>query len=124
MNEKDLLELWNTKRTQIIFAQLSPALVLIAIFVLATFGKFESASDAARYMTLGVAAITGILALITQYATIREAEALLVDLIKIEKKSALAEKISVSRGFLSLTAIILVGLSLASFSFCLWAILG
>jgi hypothetical protein len=61
---------------------------------------------------------------ITQYATIREAEALLIDLKKIENKSALATKIASSRGFLSIMAIILVGLSLISFALVLWAVLG
>jgi len=35
MDEKGLLELWNTKRTQIISAQMAPTLMLIGIFVLA-----------------------------------------------------------------------------------------
>jgi hypothetical protein len=33
MDEKGLLELWNTKRTQIIKAQMAPNLMLIGIFV-------------------------------------------------------------------------------------------
>ena len=48
MNEKDLLELWNTKRSQIIHAQIAPTLMLIAVFVLAAYGKFEMASDAIK----------------------------------------------------------------------------
>ena len=83
MDEKGLLELWNTKRTQIINAQIAPTLLLIAIFVLAAFGKFENATDGAKYLTVGVAAATGILAIISQYAAVREAESLLVDLTKI-----------------------------------------
>ena len=59
MDEKGLLELWNTKRTQIINAQIAPTLLLIGVFVLAAFGKFESASDGAKYLTVGVAAATG-----------------------------------------------------------------
>jgi hypothetical protein len=124
MDQKELLDLWNTKRSQIIMAQLSPALVLTAVFVTAAFGKFETASDAARYLTIGVAAVTGILAVITQYATIREAEALLVDLKRQENKSALTSKISESRSFLSLTAIALVLFSLATTALVIWAVLG
>ena len=78
MDEKNLLDLWNTKRSQIISAQMAPNLMLIGIFVLAAFGKFDGASDAAKYVAIGVAATTGILAMITQYATIREAEVLLL----------------------------------------------
>ena len=84
MKEDDLLELWNTKRTQVIQAQQAPNFMLIAIFVLAALGYFETASDGAKYLAIGVAAATGILAIISQYATIREAEVLLTDLKRLD----------------------------------------
>ena len=124
MDEKGLLELWNTKRTQVINAQIAPTLMLIAVFVLAAFGKFETATDGAKYLTIGVAAATGILAIISQYATIREAEVLLVDLKRLEKKSQLSTKISESRGLLSLSAIAMVGLGVGVFALIVWAVLG
>jgi hypothetical protein len=124
MEEKSLLDLWHKSRTQIIQAQVAPALVLIAITVLAAFGKFDTATDATKYLALGVAAATGILAIISQYAAVREGEALLVDLRKVEKKSALAEKIADSRGLLSLSAIAIVGLGIAIFALVTWAVLG
>ena len=124
MDEKGLLELWNTKRTQIINAQKAPNFMLIGIFVLAAFGKFDTATDATKYLVVGVAAVTGILAIISQYATIREAEALLVDLNRIEKPSEVTKKIAASRHLLSLTAIAIVGLGIAVFSLVTWAVLG
>ena len=124
MDEKGLLELWNTKRTQVINAQKAPNFMLIGIFVLAAFGKFEMATDATKYLVVGVAAVTGILAIISQYATIREAEALLVDLNRIAKPSELTKKIAASRHLLSLTAIAIVGLGLAVFALVTWAVLG
>jgi hypothetical protein len=124
MDEKNLLELWNTKRTQVINAQIAPTLLLIAVFVLAAFDKFETANDATKYLTIGVAAATGILAIISQYATIREAEILLVDLKRLEKSSELSKKIADSRGLLSLSAIAMVGLGLAVFALVVWAVLG
>ena len=124
MDEKTLLKLWNEKRTQIITAQISPALVLIGVMTLAAYGKFSSASDSAKYLALGVAAVTGILAMISQYAAIREAEALIVDLTKLEKRTALASKIADSRGLLSLSAIAIVGMGLAIFALVTWAVLG
>ena len=124
MDEKGLLELWNIKRTQVINAQKAPNFMLIGIFVLAAFGKFDIASDATKYLVLGVAAATGILAIISQYATIREAEALLVDLTRIAKPSELSKKIAASRHLLSLTAIAIVGLGLAVFALVTWAVLG
>jgi hypothetical protein len=124
MDEKGLLELWNIKRTQVINAQKAPNFMLIGIFVLAAFGKFDTASDATKYLVLGVAAATGILAIISQYATIREAEALLVDLTRIAKPTELTKKIAASRHLLSLTAIAIVGLGIAVFALVTWAVLG
>ena len=124
MDEKGLLELWNIKRTQVINAQKAPNFMLIGIFVLAAFGKFDTATDATKYLVIGVAAVTGILAIISQYATIREAEALLVDLTRIAKPSELTKKIASSRHLLSLTAIAIVGLGIAVFALVTWAVLG
>ena len=124
MDEKGLLDLWNTKRTQIINAQKAPNFMLIGIFVLAAFGKFDTATDATKYLVIGVAAVTGILAIISQYATIREAEALLVDLNRIAKPSELTKKIAASRHLLSLTAIAIVGMGIAVFALVTWAVLG
>lgn len=124
MDEKGLLELWNTKRSQVINAQIAPTLMLVGVFVLAAYGKFADATDAAKYLTIGVAAATGILAIISQYATIREAEVLLVDLKRLEKPSELSKRISESRSLLSLSAIAMVGLGIAVFALVVWAVLG
>lgn len=124
MDEKGLLNLWNTKRTQVINAQIAPTLMLIGVFVVAAFGKFESATDGAKYLTIGVAAATGILAIISQYATIREAEVLVIDLKRIDKPSELSKRIADSRHLLSLSAIAMVGLGLAVFALVVWAVLG
>jgi hypothetical protein len=124
MNEHDLLKLWNQKRLHVIYAQVAPALVLISVMVLAALGTFETANDAAKYLALGVAAVTGILAMITQYAAIREAEALIVDLRAIKGSSTLAKKIADSRGLLSLTAIGIVIMGIGTFALVTWAVLG
>lgn len=124
MDEKTLLKLWNEKRMQIIIAQVAPALVLIAIFVLAAQGTLATASDAAGYLVIAVAAVTGFLAIVSQYAAIREAEALLLDMGKLKDASALTKKIAGSRDFLSLTAIAVIGLGLAIFALVIWAVMG
>ena len=124
MDEKSLIQQWNKMRVQVIQAQVAPALVLIAISVLSTLGLFMDASNGAKYLAIGVAAATGILATISQYAAVREGEALIVDLRKIEGRSAIAEKIADSRGLLSLSAIAIVGLDIAIFALVVWAVLG
>ena len=124
MDEKALLKLWNEKRMQIIIAQIAPALVLIAIFVLAAQGTLATASEEAGYLVIGVAAVTGFLAIVSQYAAIREAEALLLDMGKLKDASALTKKIAGSRDFLSLTAIAVIGLGLSIFALVVWAVMG
>jgi asparagine N-glycosylation enzyme membrane subunit Stt3 len=103
---------------------MAPALVLIGVFVVAAFGKFDGATDAAKYLAIGVAGVTGILAMISQYATIREAESLLIDLKRVANSSELSKKVAGSRGFLSLSAIAIVGLGIATFALVVWAVLG
>lgn len=124
MDEKGLLELWNTKRTQIISAQMAPNLMLIGVFVLAAYGKFEMATDATKYLTIGVVAATGILAIISQFAAIREAESLILDLKRLDKSSELSKKIAGSRHLLSLSSIAVVGLGVAVFALVVWTVLG
>ena len=124
MDEKALIRQWNEMRSQIITSQVAPALVLIAILVVAAYDKFDTASDSAKFLALGVAAVTGFLATISQYAAIREGEALLLDLRKIDKPSALANKIAESRGLLSLSAIAIIAFDIAIFALVTWAILG
>lgn len=124
MDEESLLEQWNGMRSQVIQSQVAPALVLIGIAVLATLDLFKDAPDSAKYLVLGLAAITGILATISQYAAVREGEALLLDLKNLEKPSALSAKIADSRGLLSLSAITIVLFDIAMFSLVVWAVLG
>ena len=124
MNEKELLNLWNEKRSQIISAQMAPTLVLIAILVIAGFGNFAAATDAVKYLAIAVAAATGILAVISQYAAIREASALVSDINKISGPSALAAKVGDSAKFLSLTSVVIVALSIAIFALVVTAVLG
>ena len=124
MDEESLLEQWNDMRSQIIQSQVAPALVLIGIAVLATLDLFKDAPDSAKYLVLGLAAITGILATISQYAAVREGEALLIDLRNLEKPSALSAKIADSRGLLSLSAITIVLFDIAMFALVVWAVLG
>ena len=124
MKAQDLIYQWNQMRSQIIQAQVAPALVLIGIFVLAAIGAFENASDGAKYLTIGVAGATGILAIISQYAAVREGEALIIDIRAASEQNALTKKIADSRGLLSLSAIAIVGIGIATFALVVWAVLG
>jgi hypothetical protein len=124
MKAKATVKAWNELRGQIIQAQVAPALVLIGIVAVAAFGGFDNATDGAKYLAIGVAAATGILAIISQYAAVREAEALLIDMKNAEEPTALSKKIAESRGLLSLSAIAIVGLGIGVFALVVWAVLG
>ena len=124
MDESALLKLWNQKRNSIISAQLAPTLMLTVIFTLAAFGKFAGATHRVQYLTIGVAAATGILTLISQYAAIREAQALVIDLGKMKGTSALAKKVASSGQLLVLSSVAVVGLGIAIFGLVVWAVLG
>ena len=124
MDEKSLLELWNVKRTQIITAQMGPTLVLIAILVLSAVGAFTDAPNSVKYLAIAIAAATGILAMITQYATIREAQSLVADLGNLERSSELSKKIAASGSFLSLAAIAFIVIGIGIFALVVWTVLG
>lgn len=124
MDEIGLVKIWNVKRTQVINAQIAPTLVLIAVLVLAALGYFDGAPNSVKYLAIGVSAATGVLALISQYATIREAQRLVVDLGNLERPSELSKKIAASGSFLSLVALALVVISIGVFALVVWAVLG
>ena len=124
MDEITLLKLWNQKRNSIISAQMAPTLMLIGILVVAGFGKFDGATDEVKYLAIGIAAATGILAIISQYAAIREAEALLVDMKRLKNQSELTKKVADSRGLLSLSAIAIVGIGVVIFALVVLAVMG
>lgn len=124
MDEKNLLKFWNQQRSHIIHAQLAPSVVLIGILALAALGGFQNAPSQIQYLAIGVAAATGILAVISQYAAIREGEAVVRDLKKIENSSLLAQKVSSSGGLLSLTTFATIGISVVIYVLVIYAILG
>jgi hypothetical protein len=124
MDEKDLIKLWNGMRSQIITAQFAPAVVLTALVALASFNKFDMASDATKFLAVGVAAITGILSMMSQYAAVREGQALLIDLKSAKAKSELGEQIAESGDLLKISAAAIIGFGFAVFALVVWSILG
>jgi hypothetical protein len=123
MKEKDLIEIWNAKRNQIITTQLAPAIVLTAAFILASLGTFTTASHQAKYFALGVIAVTGILAAISNLGVIREAEAITHDLKNLSDLSAVGQKISESRELVLLNIVVNFVMSIGIFTLAALAIL-
>lgn len=124
MDEKNLLKFWHEQRSHIIHAQLAPGIVLIGILAIAALGGFENTPAKIKYLAIGIAAATGVLAIISQYAAIREGEAVVRDLKKVENPTELAQKISGSGGLLSLTTFATLGIGAVIYALVIYAILG
>ena len=113
MQEKDLIELWNDKRRQIISAQMHSVIALAVITVLALMGYFEGAYSYAISFA-GVFLVTvGSLSVLNQFAIIREARSLVKDIQAIENPSRVARDIAASGAYLSYTQILMTVFSLA-----------
>lgn len=123
MSEFEMLQLWNQKRLQIVTAQLGPAAVLAVVTVLAVQGKFMDASMMAKYLAIAVTGVTGLLAVVTQFAIIRESQSLIKDLENIKGASNLSKKIASSGSFLSLTGVAITGFTVLNLIFVLGSVL-
>jgi hypothetical protein len=112
MNEKDLVELWNDKRRQLIHAQLQSVIALSVLTVLAVMGYFSSVSTNVVLFALLFLVTVGVLGLINQFAVIREAKSLVEDLQREANLSAIGKTISGSGRYLGLTQALMVIFSL------------
>ena len=113
MTEKDLVELWNIKRAQLTKAQFHSVVALAVLAALALLGNAEAASQEAKIFAVVFLVSVGALSVLTQFAIIREARSVVVDLSKLEKLGAVAKTIAKSDRYLMLTQALMVFLSLA-----------
>lgn len=113
MSEKDLVELWNSKRAQLTNAQFHSVIALAVLATLALLGSAESASQEARIFAVIFLVSVGALSVLTQFAIIREAKSVVVELSKLKKLGAVAKTIAKSDRYLTLTQGLMVALSLA-----------
>jgi hypothetical protein len=124
MDEKNLLKTWNEQRSHVIHSQLAPSIVLIGILALASMGGFENAPSKIQYLAIGIAAATGLLAIISQYAAIREGKAVTEDLKKVQDPSHLAQKVAESGALLSLTTLATLGVGAIIYGLVIYAVIG
>jgi hypothetical protein len=123
MDEKNLLKFWHEQRSQVIHAQLAPSIVLVGILVLVSFGAFIDAPMSIQWLAIGIAAATGTLAVISQYAAIREGASIIEDLKKVENPTLLARKVANSQNLLSLTSFATIAIALVMYALVIWAVL-
>ena len=103
MSEKDLVELWNLKRAQLTKAQFSSVVALAVLAALALLGNIETASQEARIFAVVFLVSVGALSVLTQFAIIREARALVIEISKVKKIGPVAKSIAKSDSFLVFT---------------------
>lgn len=112
MTEKDLVELWNSKRSQLTKAQLHSVIALAVLTFLAVMGNLQSATMAEKLFAAVFLVTVGALGNLTQFAIIREAQSVVAELAKHENLGPVAQSISQSGRYLSMTLALMVVFSL------------
>ena len=113
VNEKDLIELWNDKRRQIISAQMPSVVALAVITVMAMLGYFEGEYTYGTSFAALFLVSVGALSVVNQLAVIREGQMIVKDLQAVDNPSALATKIAASGSYLVYTRALMIIFSLA-----------
>jgi len=113
MQEKDLIELWNDKRRQIIHAQMSSVIALAVITVVAVAGLFDGAYTYAVSFAALFLVTVGSLSVLNQFAIIREARSIVKDLQGMDNLSGVGRDIAGSGQYLTLTQVLMTVFSLA-----------
>jgi hypothetical protein len=113
LNEKDLVELWNDKRGQIISAQMPSVIALAVITVMALLGYFDGEYTYGKSFAALFLVSVGSLSVVNQLAVIREGQMIIKDLQAVENPSALAAKIAASASYLVYARALMIVFSLA-----------
>jgi len=113
VNEKNLVELWNEKRRQIISAQMPSVVALAVITVMAMLGYFDGEYTYGKSFAALFLVSVGALSVVNQLAVIREGQMIVKDLQAVDNPSALATKIAASGSYLVYTRALMIVFSLA-----------
>ena len=113
MTEKDLVELWNDKRRQIISAQMPSVIALAVITVMAMMGYFDGEYTYAHAFASLFLVTVGALSDLNQFAIIREAQSVVKDLQAIGNLSGVGQNIASSGSYLIYTRVLMAVFSLA-----------
>jgi hypothetical protein len=121
MNEKDLIELWNRSRNQLIFAQLAPTFLLITTAGLIS--EIRAAGTMTVVGVLGILLASGILGALVEFSAAHEAQAVSRDIKALGSGSHISKTIAQTAPWLHVakfvTPVIFVGIFVALFT-ALW----
>ena len=116
MREKDLLQVWNSQRSQRISSQLAPTILLAATLALVATGKLTYRSPVdVKAFAVGLVAAGGAFSLTGMLASIKDSLALTRAMREVNDVSQLGVSVLKNSGNLSLTAVLFVALSLFNF---------
>ena len=116
MKEKDLLQVWNSQRSQRISSQLAPTILLAATLALVATGKLTYRSPVdVKAFAVGLVAAGGAFSLTGMLASIKDSLALTRAMREVNDLSQLGVSVLKNSGNLSLTAVLFVALSLFNF---------
>ena len=91
MNEKDLIELWNKSRNQLIVAQFAPTFLLITTAGLIP--QVREAGCPTVWAVLGILLASGILGALVEYSAAHEAQSIAKDISSLGSSSAISKTI-------------------------------
>ena len=115
MSEKELLDLWNRARTQLIVAQFAPTFLLITTVGLVP--AIRGAGLITELSAWGILLASGILGALVEFSAAHEAQAIATDLRSLPQRSAVVDRIVRNAGWLHVakfvTPAIFVGIFVA-----------
>jgi hypothetical protein len=123
ITEKELVDLWNDKRSQLTRAQLNSVIALAVLTFLTITGDLQTASMAEKIFAAAFLVTVGALSNLTQFAIIRESQGIVSELSKISNVGPIGKSIGESGQHLSLTLTVMVVFSVALFASFAWVVL-
>lgn len=91
MNEKDLVELWNKSRNQLIIAQFAPTFLLITTAI--QIPVIRAAGSATVWAVFGILLASGILGALVEFSAAHEAQAIAIDIRTLGSNSSVSKTI-------------------------------
>jgi hypothetical protein len=117
MNEKELIDLWNRSRMQLVVAQFAPTFLLITTAGLVP--AVRAAGSLTVWAVLGILLASGILGALVEYSAAHEGQAIARDIEALATKSSVSRTISKTAPWLHVakyvTPAIFVGIFAALF---------
>jgi len=120
MNEKDLIELWNRSRNQLIFAQLAPTFLLITTASLVA--EVRSAGTMTVVGVLGILLASGILGALVEFSAAHEAQAIARDIKALGSSSHVSKTIAQTAPWLHVAKYLTPAIFVAIFVSLVWAL--